>query len=398
MTAGLQVGFSVLGPVQMTIDGVAVNLGTPKQRAVLATLLINRNRAVSKDTLITDTWQNRPPANPAASLHTYVAEVRKLLKDAGLDATAVLATAAPGYRLTVADMQCDIGRFAAKHAAGVAAMSHGDFEQARLLLRAALDEWKGPALADLQDLHFAQAFAAAANRDRLIAIGHWAEAEIACGRGQDVLGELERLVAEYPYEEPLWVQLVTALYLSGRQAAALAACRRLREILDNDLALVPGPRIRELEEQVLRQLPLQIKQATQRIAIDTLTLTSRPTSQVSGPIGAALVETATGTSYPLAGGITKIGRWNDNDIVLSADEISRHHGAIVDTGAHYLMVDTNSRNGIEVGGQRITSSTVLADGSSVTIAGRRFMFQISPPNESSTELGDMPDDSLNQTL
>jgi SARP family transcriptional regulator, regulator of embCAB operon len=383
-----RVGFSVLGPVPMTIDGVAVNLGSPKQRAVLATLLINRNRAVSKDTLITDTWQNRPPANPAASLHTYIAEVRKLLKDEEVDAAAVLATAAPGYRLAVADLQCDIGRFAAKHAAGVAAMSRGYFEQARLLLRAALDEWKGPVLADLQDLHFAQAFAAAANRDRLIATGHWAEAEIACGRAQDVLGELDRLVAEYPYEEPLWVQLVSALYLSGRQVEALAACRRLRQILDDDLALVPGPRIQELEEQVLRQQPLQIKQATQRLAIDTLTLTSRPTTGVSDPIGAALVDAITETKYPLTGGVTKIGRWSDNDIVLPADEVSRYHGAIVDTGAHYLIVDMNSRNGIEVDGQRITTTAVLADGSSVTIAAHRFAFKISPPDTSSAELAD----------
>lgn len=387
-----EVGFTVLGPVQMTIDGVAVNLGSPKQRAVLATLLINRNRAVSKDTLITDTWQNRPPANPAASLHTYIAEVRKILKDEEVDATAVLATAAPGYRLAVADMQCDIGRFAAKHAAGVAAMSKGHFEKARQLLRAALDEWNGPVLADLQDLHFAQAFAAAANRDRLIAIGDWAEAEIACGRAQDVLGKLDRLVAEYPYEEPLWVQLVTALYLSGRQAEALAACRRLRQILNDDLALVPGPRIQELEGQVLRQQPLQIRQVAQRLAIDTLTLTSRPTIGSSGPAGAALVEKLTGTTHPLSGGVTKIGRWNNNDIALPTDEVSRYHGAIVDTGAHYLIVDMNSRNGIEVDDRRVTTSAMLADGSSVAIGTHQFTFQISPRNASSPSVSDPPDD------
>lgn len=375
MAESPRVGFSVLGPVQMTIDGVAVSLGSPKQRAMMATLLINRNRAVSKDTLIIDTWQNRPPVNPAASLHTYVAEVRKLLKDNGVDATAVLSTAAPGYRLAVPDLQCDIGRFAAKHAAGVEAMSCGRFEQARGLLRAALDEWQGPALADLQDLHFAQAFAAAANRDRLIAIADWAEAEIACGRAQDVLTELERLVDEHPYEEPIWVQLVTALYQSGRQVEALAACRRLRRILDDDLALRPGLRIQQLEQQVLQQQPLHVGQQAQQLAIDTLTLTNRPAAGVGEPSGAALVESSTGTRHPLTGGVTKIGRWNDNDIVLATGEVSRHHGAIVDTGAHYLIVDMDSHNGITVDEKRITATAVLADGSAVTIGTHQLRFQ-----------------------
>jgi SARP family transcriptional regulator, regulator of embCAB operon len=376
MAEGAHLGFAVLGPVQMTVNGVPVKLGTPKQRAVLATLIINRNHPVGFDTLVTDAWEDRPPRNPAASVHTYIAELRKLIKDAGLDPMGVVANVAPGYRLTVADLSCDVDRFAAKHSAGVAAASQGRFEQARMHLRAALDEWKGPVLTDLRDLHFAQVFAAALDRTRLTAIDHWAEAEIACGRAHDVLAELEALVAQHPYEEPLWAQLITALYLTDRQIEALAACRRQRQVLDDDLGLTPGQRIQDLEERVLRQQPLEVKRAAQGAAIETLTLTSQPAFGAKGPVVAYLVETATSVRHPLTSGVTKIGRLDENDIVLADVDVSRHHGAIVDTRTSYLMVDMHSRNGIEVDGQRITTTAILADGSRITIGKHRFTFEI----------------------
>jgi DNA-binding SARP family transcriptional activator len=381
MTEKARVGFAVLGSVRMTVNGAPLKLGTPKQRAVLATLIINRNHPVGFDTLIADAWEDRPPRNPAASVHTYVAQLRKLLKDAGLDPAGVLANAAPGYQLNVADLGCDIDRFAAKHAAGVQAAAAGRFEQARMHLGAALAEWKGRVLADLRDLQFAQVFAAAVDRDRLTAIDAWAEAEIACGRAQHVLAELEGLVAEHPYEEPVWAQLITALYLTDRQNDALAACRRLRKVLDDDLGLQPGSRIQDLEERILRQQPLDVKQAAQSAAIDTLTLTSHPSIRAPDPVSAYLVDATTGERHPLTSGVTKIGRLEDNDVVLADVDVSRHHGAVVDTRTSYLMVDMHSRNGIEVDGQRINTTALLADGSVITIGKHRYTFEIQPPQQ-----------------
>ena len=112
-----KIGFGVLGPLQMTVDGAPVSLGTPKQRAVLAMLVMNRNRPVSTDSLITAAWEQWPPAEARASLHSYVSNLRRLVSGAGADPKSVLVNAPPGYRLNVADTACDIGRFVVEKAA-----------------------------------------------------------------------------------------------------------------------------------------------------------------------------------------------------------------------------------------------------------------------------------------
>ena len=107
-------GFGVLGPLQMSVNSTLVGLGTPKQRAVLAMLLINRNRPVAVDSLINAAWEQWPPPGARASIHAYVSNLRKLLTSVGVDPREVLASAPPGYRLNVADSDCDIGRFIAE--------------------------------------------------------------------------------------------------------------------------------------------------------------------------------------------------------------------------------------------------------------------------------------------
>src|SRR5215212_652234 len=134
--------FGVLGPLQICVDGAAVALGTPKQRAVLAMLLINRNRPVATEALIEAAWEQFPPPDPRASLHSYVSNLRKLL--GGIDSRTALRSAPPGYRLSVHENACDIGRFALGKNAGVQAAAAGKFEQASRHLSAALSEWRGP--------------------------------------------------------------------------------------------------------------------------------------------------------------------------------------------------------------------------------------------------------------
>ena len=184
-------GFGVLGPLQMTVDGAPVSLGTPKQRAVLAMLVMNRNRPVSTDSLITAAWEEWPPAEARASLHSYVSNLRRLVSGAGVDPKSVLVNAPPGYRLNVADTACDIGRFVVEKAAGVHAAAAGRFEEASRHLTAALAEWRGPVLDDLRDFQFVDAFATALTEDKVVAHTAHAEAEIACGRSYSVIGGLE---------------------------------------------------------------------------------------------------------------------------------------------------------------------------------------------------------------
>jgi DNA-binding SARP family transcriptional activator len=150
------VEFGVLGPLQMSIGGTLVALGTPKQRAVLAVMVINANRPVEIDTLIDSAWHERPPEGARATLHAYVSNLRRLMRDAG---TAVLASAPPGYRLAITDNQYDLGRFISHKDAGLRAAAAAQFEQASRRLSAALAEWRGPVLDDLRDFEFVENFA-----------------------------------------------------------------------------------------------------------------------------------------------------------------------------------------------------------------------------------------------
>jgi DNA-binding SARP family transcriptional activator len=157
--------FGVLGPLQTSAHGAPLPLGTPKQRAVLAVLVMGRNRPVSSDALVNAAWEQYPPPEPKARLHAYISNLRKLLAGAGHDPKAVLASAPPGYRLTIADADCDIGRFVAQKTAGVQAAAAGQFEQASRHFQNALAEWRGPVLEDLRDFDFVDPFATALVED-----------------------------------------------------------------------------------------------------------------------------------------------------------------------------------------------------------------------------------------
>ena len=160
--------FGLLGPMLVTVADRPVALGTPKQRAVLAMLLINRNRAVGTESLIDATWDESPAPAARTSIHSYVSNLRRILGRRWRGPQTVLASAPPGYRLTVADGDCDLERFIANKAAGVRAAAAGRFDEASRHLSAALAEWRGPVLDDLSDFPF------------VAAVRHRA------GRGQDV--------------------------------------------------------------------------------------------------------------------------------------------------------------------------------------------------------------------
>jgi DNA-binding SARP family transcriptional activator len=116
----------------------------------------------------------------------------------------VLAAAPPGYRLSVPDIDCDIGRFVSEKMAGIRAAAAGQFDLASRHLSAAMAEWRGRVLEFLGDFEFAASFGTALVEDKVDVHTAHAEAEIACGRGNAVIGALEGLTAEPPYREPLW--------------------------------------------------------------------------------------------------------------------------------------------------------------------------------------------------
>jgi DNA-binding SARP family transcriptional activator len=365
--------FRLLGPLQMTIDGIEQGLGGPRQRAVLAMLVINRRRAVSVDALAQAAWGEELPSDIRAGMQVVISNLRKMLRDAGIDPRAVLATVAPGYRLTIDDQSCDLGRFLTEKTLGLRSMADHRFGEATEHFTAALNEWNGPALADLRELSFAEYFATALEEERLIAFTARAEAEIARGRAPEITPELMTLAAEHPLREPLWCQLISALYLCGRQSDALGACRQLRSALADELGIDPSRQMQDLEGRILRQEPLPAKAAAAATAPVAVTIIDE-----RSPSATAQLRDDSGKVIPIGATAMCIGRLPDNDVVLSHGKVSRHHAIIVDTGLNFVIRDLRSSNGVFVRGERIIDSAVLADGDGIRIGTSAFVFELVP--------------------
>ncbi|MEV0293771.1 BTAD domain-containing putative transcriptional regulator [Nocardia sp. NPDC050710] len=363
--------FGLLGPVELTIDGAARPTGGPKQRAVLAYLVINANRPVSVGALAHAVWEENPPPDVRVSLHTIVSNLRKPLREAGIDARSVLAQVGTGYRMAIAEGACDVHRFRADKESGLRALAAGRFRTAGELLSSALGQWRGPVLADLRGLAFADAYAAVLDDDRMSVVEARAEADIAQGRAAAVVSELSHLISEHPLREPLWQQLITALYVDGRQSDALDAVRRLRTTLADELGIDPALPLRELEARILRQEPLTATSAGTASATRATTIID-----VNGGDQLAVLRDHTGHCFPVHGRFTRIGRLRDNDIMLDDGRVSRHHAVVVDTGLAYVIKDLLSSNGVYVDGIRIIESMALSDGAVVRIGNNEFVFEL----------------------
>lgn len=250
--------FGVLGPLQVTSHGIPLALGGTKQRAVLALLLLDANRVVSVDRLIDGVWGDRPPNRAASTLQVYLANLRKVLEPdrSPGSPTTMLHTRPPGYILEVPSQQVDVNRFEALAGEGRAALSAGRAAPASVLLREALAIWRGRPLEDLPEEIFAPGMLARLDELKAGVIEDRIEADLASGRHLEVVGELEALVAEYPFRERLAGQWILALYRCGRQRDALAAFAGIRSELVDELGLEPSAELRALEQAILCQDPL----------------------------------------------------------------------------------------------------------------------------------------------
>jgi DNA-binding SARP family transcriptional activator/ABC-type transport system substrate-binding protein len=241
--------FAVLGRLEVRIDGRALPLGGPKQRALLAILLLSANEVVSRDRLVDALWGEHTPSSAGRSLDSYVSRLRGLL---GADRVERLS---PGYRIRVDPDELDVARFETLLEQGRAAAAGGDPAAARDRLREALRLWRGRALADLESEASLDVEAERLEERRLLALEARIAAELELGAGAELVGELERLVAAQPFRERLLGQLIVALYRSGRQADALAAYQAFRRRLADELGLEPSQELRALERRILEQDP-----------------------------------------------------------------------------------------------------------------------------------------------
>lgn len=243
-----RVQFRVLGPLEVDAGDGPIPLGGPKQRAVLANLLIRANQVVPADALIHEVWGDEPPEKARNTLQTYVSNLRKSIGDGRLEGRS------PGYVLLVEPSELDAARFDALVRDAKRALPV-DPDVAVATLDDALAMWRGPALADLSDQQSLLADAARLDELRSEAQEDRIEGFLAGGAQGRAIGELEALLARNPLRERLWGQLMLALYREGRQAEALGAFQRAREILADELGIDPSPELARLHERVLKQDP-----------------------------------------------------------------------------------------------------------------------------------------------
>jgi len=235
--------FRVLGPLEVVGEEGPLPLGGPRQRALLAILLLRANEVVSIERLVDDLWGEQPPRTATTSLQNSIVQLRKVL------GPELVVTRSPGYQLKIERDRVDLFRFdeLVRRARGADAA-----ERARLL-REALALWRGPPLADLASEEFAQPEIRRLEELRLSAVEDRVEVDIELDRHDDLVAELESLVAQNPLRERLRGQLMLALYRAGRQAEALQAYHDARRRLVGELGIEPGPTLQQLHSAILRQ-------------------------------------------------------------------------------------------------------------------------------------------------
>ena len=241
--------YSVLGPLVVEHGGEELPIGGAKRRALLALLLIHANRIVGSERLIDDLWEGEPPDTAASTLQSHVYNLRRSL---GGDR---LRTRGNGYVLEVGEDELDAAQFEAELARGRACLASGDPTTASQHLNDALSLWRGSAYADVAASPWAAVETARLEEARAVALECLLDARLAVGADAEVVGRAEAAVAELPFRERLWVQLMTALYRQGRQAEALRAYARIRTLLAEELGIEPGSELRQLELAVLSQSP-----------------------------------------------------------------------------------------------------------------------------------------------
>ena len=241
----------ILGPLEIDVAGARVEIRGGKQRELLAVLLIQADEVVSADRITDALWGESPPASAVKTVQSLVSRLRSTLGTA----SGALETHGHGYRLHLEPDQLDATAFRAGLEEGRRALARGDASGASELLRDALALWRGPALAEFRYEDFAQSEIARLDELRLAALEERIEADLALGRHDELIVELEELVADQPLRERLRGQLMLALYRAGRQAEALSTYQEGRRALAEELGLEPGEGLQRLERQILDHDP-----------------------------------------------------------------------------------------------------------------------------------------------
>ena len=240
-----RVRISLLGPLRAEVDGRPIDLGRPQNELVLARLALAAPRALSMDSLVDSLWDQEAPPSARKNLQKCVSELRRHL---GSDA---ILTERTGYVLAVPAENIDVHEFDRVVQEARAARTNKRLDDAWMLYERAGAMWGAGAMEGLTDAGFVVEEARRLDEARLSMSEEMIDVGLELGKHLELIPTLDELVGQHPLREHLWSSLMIALYRAGRQADALAAYRRLRDVLGEELGIEPSPELRKLEEKIL---------------------------------------------------------------------------------------------------------------------------------------------------
>jgi predicted ATPase/DNA-binding SARP family transcriptional activator len=376
MANGLRV--AVLGPLEVSCRGVAVGPGGPRRRSLFALLVLRANDLCGLDAIVDGLWGPKPPASATGVVQTYVSTWRKALDDAGDPGAERIQTVGTGYRLRLADDECDLLLFRQLVEEGRRVLAEGAPSAARVPLERALALWRGPPLADLAGQPFHAEAAAALEDRRLQAVELWAEALLRTAPAADltpVVTALEGLRREQPWRERVSELLLWALARQGRQGEALAAFAATRRALADELGIDPGPALAAMHERVLRQDPDLLDAVpagrapegavapSRRVRLDTFVGRERELDEVEALLGSTRLVTLTG---PGGAGKSRLAE-------EVAERVGRRTGEVA-VVVELAPVDDDALVPGKIASRVGLPSAEPLDGLISLLAGRSFLF------------------------
>lgn len=241
----------LLGPVRVEVDASVVKIAAPRQRALLALLLLDVNRTVSSSSLIDGIWGETPPQHPGSALHIVVCRLRRTLDTVA----SRLVRDAAGYRIVLEPDELDLTRAEAYAVDARRALEAGHAKRAASAFDAALACWTGEPLADVANFPFHEGTTRRLREFQIGLIESRNVAYLRCGRDLDVLPDIESWIKANPWRERLRAHQMVALYRAGRQIEALAAYDDLRRLLLTDFGVDPDEALQRLQVRILHRDP-----------------------------------------------------------------------------------------------------------------------------------------------
>lgn len=366
-----RLSFGVLGPLSVTTEDEPVKLGGPKERLLLAALLLHAGRVVSTRRLVDILWAEDPPARAQATLQVHVSNLRKRLEPhrPGID------TCMPGYLVAVTSQELDLLRFEELTDQARQRAAQGERGEAALLFDHALKLWRGPALADQEAAEYVESSRALLEERRLCAEEERLTLLLELARNQEALVLAEQMLEHHPLREALWGHQMIALYRLGRQADALATFRRCRAMLLDDLGIDPTPPLRELEAAILRQDPVldpPLRPTGVAGPAFRSPVPGAATTFVAAAARAAALVRDDGSEVGLTDVVT-LGRNPDCDVVLLDPLVSRRHAEVRPALSGHLIRDLMSSNGTKVGDHQVMHH-MLQDGDVIEIGTQTLRY------------------------